>query len=96
MLQPNPETRTDSPEGLIFLPEKPSLIELQEAFLSLRYEPRELLCLMKTLYSDQYLGVSDRLKFALLQGRGLESDLNGEAQLESRGNHYDAILELEV
>ena len=51
---------------------------------------------MKTLYSDQYLGVSDRLKFALLQGRGLESDLNGEAQLESRGNHYDAILELEV
>ena len=36
MLQPNPETRTDSPEGLIFLPEKPSLIELQEAFLSLR------------------------------------------------------------
>jgi len=84
------------PEGSIFLSEaKPSVDELSLAFLSLKYDPSEILDLLYACHPEKYFKVSDNWRFGILQSRD-GTGVTEDPSLDAQGAHYQAILDRDV
>ncbi len=77
------------PEGSLFLPEKPTVDEYYQAFVSFMYDSYKLLQSAQEHHPNSFFRFVDKLRFALLQDRNInagESDDSTEKKMYYLGH----------